>query len=103
MSELRVIKFEKPSCAPCVAVSEMLDKAGVEHEKVNYITAIDMAQEMGVRSVPTVFAVRKSTEPSDNGKLVAVYSCRGANPDDINKFVADIASYYDANVVKENG
>lgn len=97
MSKLEVIKFEKPSCAPCVAVSEMLDKAGIEHQKVNYIAAIDMAQEMGVRSVPTVFAVKEV-----EGKKVVQFQARGANPEDISTFIEQVSSYYQMKLENEH-
>lgn len=97
MSKLKIIKFEKPSCAPCVAVSEMLDKAGIEHQKVNYIASIDMAQAMGVRSVPTVFAVQEI-----DGKQVIQYQTRGANPVDIQAFIEQISGHQQLQLENEH-
>ena len=31
----RLIKFEKDDCNPCAMVSDLLDKSGVEYEKIN--------------------------------------------------------------------
>lgn len=97
MSELKVIKFEKPSCAPCEAVSQMLNNAGVEHEKINYILSIDLAQQMGVRTVPTVFAVRIV-----DGKQVIEHVVKGANPVEINAFIEKVASYRNATIANEH-
>lgn len=89
MTKLKVIKFEKPSCAPCTAVTEMLNKAGIKHEKVNYITNIDLAVEMGVKSVPTVFAVIEK-----DGQRIVEHFVRGANPEEINDFIQKVSNHY---------
>ena len=31
----KIIKFEKSDCNPCTMVSELLDKTGIQYEKVN--------------------------------------------------------------------
>lgn len=97
MSKLKIIKFEKPACTPCVAVSEMLDKAGIEHAKINYIASIDLAQEMGVRTVPTVFAVKEI-----DGVNVIQYSVKGANPTEINAFIEKVTSHYQLKLENEH-
>lgn len=96
MSEIKIIKFEKPNCAPCVAVSTMLDQANIPHEKINYIAAIDVAQSMGVRTVPTVFATREI-----DGKQVVEHQVRGANPEEISSFISQVAKYYTTEIEHE--
>lgn len=93
---LQVVKFEKPNCAPCVAVSQMLNQAKIDHEKVNYIAAIDLAQELGVRSVPTVFAVKEV-----DGKKVVVHSLVGSDPQKVNEFITAVSQHYNVDVTYE--
>lgn len=97
MSELKIIKFEKPSCAPCIAVSEMLNKAGIKYETINYIAGFDAAMELGVKSVPTVFAIKEV-----DGKKTIVQQFRGADPKEFSNFVEELSSYCNSQIKNEN-
>ena len=33
----KLVKFEKNDCNPCAMVSDLLDKKGVEYERINFI------------------------------------------------------------------
>lgn len=50
----KIIKFEKKDCNPCAMVSDLLDKSGVEYEKVNPFDNPELAVKHKIRSVPTV-------------------------------------------------
>jgi len=45
----RIVKFEKNDCNPCAMVSDLLDKKGVEYERVNPFDNPDMAVKYRVR------------------------------------------------------
>jgi|TARA_B110000908_G_C9932164_1_gene304466 glutaredoxin len=49
-----IIKFMTEGCAPCRAVSQVLDLLGIEYEEVNIATDITRAVEHRIRSVPTI-------------------------------------------------
>jgi len=46
----KLIKFEKADCNPCVMVSDLLDKSGVEYEKVNPFNNPELAMKYKVRT-----------------------------------------------------
>ena len=57
-----ILKFEKSKCAPCVMVSEFLEKHGVDYQKVNPFDRPDLAMKYHVRSVPTVIVLDDARE-----------------------------------------
>lgn len=58
----KIIKFEKNDCNPCAMVSDILDKSGVQYEKVNPFNSPELAMKYKVRSVPTVILVDQDQE-----------------------------------------
>ncbi len=59
---MKIIKFEKKDCNPCAMVSELLDRNGVEYEKVNPFDNPEMAVQFKVRSVPTTILMDNDVE-----------------------------------------
>ncbi len=58
----KILKFEKNDCNPCALVSDLLDKRGVQYEKVNPFNNPELAMKYKVRSVPTVILVEQDQE-----------------------------------------
>ena len=58
----KILKFEKNDCKPCAMVSDILDKSGVQYEKVNPFNSPELAMKYKVRSVPTVILVDQEQE-----------------------------------------
>ncbi|MBP9477054.1 MAG: thioredoxin family protein [Sebaldella sp.] len=58
----KILKFEKNDCNPCAMVSDILDKSGVQYEKVNPFNSPELAMKYKVRSVPTVILVDQEQE-----------------------------------------
>ena len=58
----KILKFEKNDCNPCALVSDLLDKKGVQYEKVNPFNNPELAMKYKVRSVPTVILVEQDEE-----------------------------------------
>ena len=58
----KIIKFEKNDCNPCAMVSDLLDKNGVEYEKVNPFDSPELAVKYKIRSVPTVILFEHDQE-----------------------------------------
>lgn len=58
----KLIKFEKDDCNPCAMVSDLLDKKGVEYERINAFNNPEMAMKFKVRTVPTVVLVENDVE-----------------------------------------
>ena len=58
----KLIIFEKADCNPCMMVSDLLDKSGVEYEKVNPFNNPELAVKYKVRSVPTTILVDQNQE-----------------------------------------
>ena len=58
----KILKFEKKDCNPCALVSDLLDKSGVQYEKVNPFNNPELAMKYKVRSVPTVILVEQDQE-----------------------------------------
>jgi|TARA_B110000908_G_scaffold123405_1_gene144731 glutaredoxin len=56
-----IIKFHTQGCAPCKAVSEILNAGGVIYEEVDIGLDIDSAIEYRVQAVPTLL----NTETGD--------------------------------------
>lgn len=54
---MKVIKFEKENCSPCVQVSEHLERLGVQYETVRPYDDPAEAAKYKVRSVPTVLVI----------------------------------------------
>ncbi len=75
---MKIIKFEKEDCNPCAMVSELLDKNGVEYEKVNPFNNPEMAVQFKVRSVPTTILM------DDNTELKRIV---GFKPDELNELL----------------
>lgn len=60
---LKVLKFYKDGCAPCVTVGANLTAVGFRNtESVNVETAPDLAAKYGVLRVPTLVFVKDGTE-----------------------------------------
>ena len=59
---LFLMKFEKEDCSPCAMVSELLDKNGVEYEKINPFNNPELAVKFKVRSVPTTILIDNDLE-----------------------------------------
>ena len=59
---MKIIKFEKEDCSPCAMVSELLDKNGVEYEKINPFNNPELAVKFKVRSVPTTILIDNDLE-----------------------------------------
>ena len=58
----KIIKFEKNDCNPCSMVSDVLDKSGVNYERVNPFNNPELAVKYKIRSVPTVILLEHETE-----------------------------------------
>ena len=58
----KILKFEKNDCNPCALVSDLLDKSGVQYEKVNPFNNPELAIKYKVRSVPTFILVEQDQE-----------------------------------------
>ncbi len=58
----KLIKFEKNDCNPCAMVSDLLDKKGVNYERVNPFDNPEVAVKYRVRSVPTLVLVEEEEE-----------------------------------------
>ena len=58
----KILKFEKNDCNPCAMVSDILDKSGVQYEKVNPFNSPELAMKYKVRSVPAVILVDQEQE-----------------------------------------
>ena len=58
----KILKFEKNDCNPCALVSDLLDKSGVQYEKVNPFNNPELAMKYKVRSVPTFILVEQDQE-----------------------------------------
>ena len=59
---MKIMKFEKEDCSPCAMVSELLDKNGVEYEKMNPFNNPELAVKFKVRSVPTTILIDNDLE-----------------------------------------
>lgn len=57
-----ILKFEKPGCAPCNAVDELLKKHDINVTKINLIDNPSLAKEFGVMSVPTILVLDNQNE-----------------------------------------
>jgi len=77
----RIIKFEKNDCNPCAMVSDLLDKKGVEYERVNPFDNPEMAVKYRVRSVPTVILFEENKE---------IKRTIGFKPEEINEIISMI-------------
>ena len=51
---MKVIKFSKDGCAPCIQVTEFLDKAGVKYETINPFETedFDLVLKHRIKNVP---------------------------------------------------
>ena len=72
------MKFEKEDCSPCAMVSELLDKNGVEYEKINPFNNPELAVKFKVRSVPTTILIDNDLE---------VKRIIGFKPDELNDLI----------------
>lgn len=75
---MKIIKFEKEDCNPCAMVSELLDKKGVEYEKINPFNNPELAVKFKVRSVPTTILIDNDLE---------VKRIIGFKPDELNDLI----------------
>lgn len=51
---MKIIKFEKPNCAPCNSVSTFLGTKKVAYERVNPFDDPDLGVQFRIMSVPVV-------------------------------------------------
>ena len=72
----KLVKFEKNDCNPCAMVSDLLDKKGVEYERINNP---ELAVKYRVRSVPTVILFEENEE---------VKRTIGFKPEEINEIIS---------------
>jgi len=77
----RIVKFEKNDCNPCAMVSDLLDKKGVEYERINPFDNPKMALKYRVRSVPTVILFEENEE---------IKRTIGFKPEEINEIISMI-------------
>lgn len=77
----KLIKFEKADCNPCVMVSDLLDKSGVEYEKVNPFNNPELAMKYKVRTVPTTILLDQDEE---------IKRTIGFNPEELKELIAMI-------------
>ena len=77
----KLVKFEKNDCNPCAMVSDLLDKKGVEYERVNPFDNPEMAVKYRVRSVPTVILFEENEE---------IKRTIGFKPEEINEITSMI-------------
>ncbi len=75
---MKIMKFEKEDCSPCAMVSELLDKNGVEYEKINPFNNPELAVKFKVRSVPTTILIDNDLE---------VKRIIGFKPDELNDLI----------------
>ena len=77
----KLIKFEKDDCNPCMMVSDLLDKSGVEYEKVNPFNNPELAMKYKVRTVPTTILVDQDEE---------IKRTIGFNPEELKEIITMI-------------
>ena len=77
----KLIKFEKADCNPCMMVSDLLDKSGVEYEKVNPFNNPELAMKYKVRTVPTTILVDQDEE---------IRRTIGFNPEELKEIITMI-------------
>jgi SPBc2 prophage-derived thioredoxin-like protein yosR len=77
----KLIKFEKADCNPCVMVSDLLDKSGVEYEKINPFNNPELAMKYKVRTVPTTILLDQDEE---------IKRTIGFNPEELKELIAMI-------------
>lgn len=77
----RLIKFEKDDCNPCAMVSDLLDKSGVEYEKINPFDNPEMAMKYKIRTVPTTILLESEQE---------VKRTTGFNPEELKEIITMI-------------
>ena len=74
----KIIKFEKSDCNPCTMVSELLDKTGIQYEKINPFDDPEKAVKHRVRTVPTVILLENEEE---------IKRTIGFNPEELKEIV----------------
>lgn len=57
-----ILKFEKPGCAPCKVVSELLDKHQIKATAVSLVDSPEMFKEYNVMSTPTILVLNDQNE-----------------------------------------
>ena len=77
----KLIKFEKADCNPCMMVSDLLDKSGVEYEKVNPFNNPELAMKYKIRTVPTTILVDQDEE---------IRRTIGFNPEELKEIITMI-------------
>ncbi len=77
----KLIKFEKADCNPCMMVSDLLDKSGVEYEKINPFNNPELAMKYKVRTVPTTILIDHEEE---------VKRTTGFKPDELKEIITMI-------------
>lgn len=57
---MKLIKFGKESCAPCVELDKWLEKQGItDYEKINPEEDIDMTIKYNISNIPTLILIDK--------------------------------------------
>ncbi|PLR72167.1 thiol reductase thioredoxin [Bacillus sp. UMB0728] len=77
---MKLIKFEKTDCNPCVMVSNFLDDQGVNYKRVDVEVNPDLAIEHMVMSTPVILLV------DDNGHVIE--RSRGFNPAELENMIS---------------
>ena len=75
----KIIKFEKNDCNPCAMVSDLLDKKGIEYERINPFDNPGIAVKYKIRSVPTVILFEENEE---------IKRTIGFKPEEINEIIS---------------
>ncbi|MDT0160466.1 glutaredoxin family protein [Bacillus sp. AG4(2022)] len=79
---MKLIKFEKTDCPPCIAVSNFLDDQGVDYERVNTEENPERAIQHMVMSTPVILLV------DDNEDVVE--RSRGFNPAELENMISKL-------------
>lgn len=61
---MKLLYFSAPWCAPCKALSPVLEKIGQTHtvHKINIDEQFELAQKFNIRSVPTVILINEDEQ-----------------------------------------
>ena len=62
MKEMKIIKFEKEDCNPCLSVSKKMESLGLEYEAIKPFDHPEMATKFKLRTVPTVILLEDGQE-----------------------------------------
>ena len=71
----KIVKFEKNDCNPCAMVSDLLDKKGIEYERINPFDNPEIAVKYKIRSVPTVILFEEQLDLSQKKSMKSSQWC----------------------------